>query len=557
MKKSLLYKSYAAGLVSALALSFLSCGSTSSIAKGVEPSTRRANGARQGVYYSLFVRSFADSNGDGIGDFNGITAKLDYLNDGDDSTTTDLGITGIWLLPIYPSQSYHGYDVDDYYAVNPEYGTMEDFERLLQECKKRGISVILDMTCNHSSRFTEWFQAGRDPADPHHKWYRWIKGDDPRYNLNAKALGHTIWHEDKKYTGNYCSGLFDFNMPDFNLDSPEVRAEFKKIMKFWLDKGVDGFRYDAAIHVYNSAKTEPGTNSTEKAVQWWKEITDYNKSLNPECYNVGEVWENNTIRSQYLAGLGSDFHFDMGTRIIDTLRYNDDGNNTFANGMQADYSRMAKSNPEYIDAPFLSNHDQPRAAGLLRGNAEMCKAAASLYMFTEGIPFVYYGEEIGMRSGTDDLTKRTPMLWNESNAEGKPKDKLQTTWAADSDCRYNLKTIPVSVQEKDSESLLQHYKKIIRVKTAHPALYAGKFTAVGTGSDKVSSWQMKSEEETAFVMTNISGEAVTVEVPKDYQGFKAAFKSEVAETVITGDEVSISAITIPAYSTVILSNKEF
>ncbi|MBB5226357.1 alpha-amylase [Treponema ruminis] len=553
MKKSLLYKSYAAGLFSALALSFLSCGSTS-VAKGVEPLSRRANGARQGVYYSLFVRSFADSNGDGIGDFNGITAKLDYLNDGDDSTTNDLGITGIWLLPIYPTQTYHGYDVDDYYGVNPEYGTMEDFERLIQECKKRGISVILDMTCNHSSTFTDWFTASRDPSDPHHDWYRWITAEDKKYNINQQMWGHKVWNEDRKFKGNYYAGLFGPHMPDYNLDSPALREEFKKVMKFWLDKGVAGFRYDAAGHIYNSAKTPAGTNSTEQAIAWWKEITDYNKSINPDTYNVGEVWENNTIRSQYLAGLGSDFHFDMGTRIIDTIRYGDDGNNTFANGMQADYKRMAQSNPDYLDAPFLSNHDQPRAAGLLKGDVEMCKAAASLYMFTEGIPFVYYGEEIGMRSGTDDPSKRTPMLWKGTNSDGKPKDRLQTSW---SESRYNVKTIPVSEQEKDPESLLQHYKKIIRVKTAHPALYEGKFTAVGTGSDKVSSWQMKSAEETAFVMVNVSGEDVNVEIPKDYQGFKAAFESYAEGTVITGNEASISAITIPAYSTVILSSGEF
>ena len=560
MKKRFLYSS-ALACAAFFATSFLGCSSTASLGEvssqkavtELAPVVRTAQGARQGVYFSLFVRSFADSNGDGVGDFNGIIKKLDYLNDGDDSTTSDLGITGIWLLPIFPSQSYHGYDVDDYYAVNPDYGTMEDFERLLQECKKRGISVIIDMTCNHSSRYTEWFQAGRDPADEHHSWYRWITPDDKRYNIQQQMWGHRVWNEDKKFTGNYFAGLFGDHMPDFNLDSPELRNEFKKVMKFWLDKGVSGFRYDAAGHVYNSAKTPAGTNSTEQAVGWWKEITDYNKSVNPDCYNVGEVWENNALRAQYIAGLGSDFHFDMGNRIVDMIRAGEDGNNAFANGLQAEYERLAKSNPDYLDAPFLSNHDQPRAAGLLRGDEEKCKVAASLYMLVEGVPFMYYGEEIGMMSGTDDPSKRTPMLWNGDNASGAPRDKLQTTW---SESRYNKKTVPVSQQAKDSYSLLQYYKRLIRLRTSHPALYAGRFTAVSTGSDVVSSWQMKSEDETAFVMVNVSSSPAKVAVPEGYRSFKTAFLSDGEETLVEESENSISSIEIPAFGTVVLSDMQ-
>ncbi|WP_294430233.1 alpha-amylase family glycosyl hydrolase [uncultured Treponema sp.] len=560
MKKSMLLRAVVAGFCATLSVGFYSCASSSGAdsaaispekaVRTLAPVVRNAKGAREGVYYSIFVRAFADSNGDGIGDFNGITAKLDYLNDGNDNTTSDLGITGIWLLPIFPSQSYHGYDVDDYYAVNPDYGTMEDFERLLQECNKRGISVIIDMTCNHSSRYTEWFQNGRDPSDPHHSWYRWITADDKRYNIEQKMWGHKVWNEDKKFTGNYFAGLFGDHMPDFNLDSKELREEFKKVMKFWLDKGVAGFRYDAAGHVYNSAKTPAGTKSVESAVNWWKEIVDYNTSVNPGTYNVGEVWENNSLRAQFIAGLGSDFHFDMGTRIVDMLKAGEDGNNSFANGLQGEYSRLAQANPNYLDAPFLSNHDQPRAAGLLRGDEDLCKAAASLYILTEGVPFMYYGEEIGMRSGTDDPSKRTPMIWNTTLASGKPKDKLQSTW---SESRYNLKTVPVAEQVKDPESLLQYYKRLIRVKTAHPALYAGRFKAVSTGNDYVSSWQMKSDDETAFVMVNVSKEDVTVKVPQEYASFKPVFFSDGEDTEFKNQD-SVIEVTLPAHSTVVIAD---
>ncbi|MCI5606068.1 MAG: alpha-amylase family glycosyl hydrolase [Spirochaetia bacterium] len=515
--------------------------------KELAPVIRTADKPYQGVYYSLFVRSFADSNGDGIGDFNGIIKKLDYLNDGNDETTSDLGITGIWLLPIYPSQSYHGYDVDDYYDVNPDYGTLEDFENLLAECKKRGISVILDMTCNHSSTYTSWFQASKNPEDPHHTWYRWITEDDTRYNLKQKMWGHNVWNEDWKYKGNFYAGLFGNHMPDFNLDDPALREEFKNVMKFWMDKGVSGFRYDAAGHVYNSAKTPAGTPSTENAVKWWKEIVDYNKSVNPDTYNVGEVWENSSIRSQYVAGLGSDFHFDMGTRIENILKAGNDGGNTYASGLQAEYEKLALYNPDYIDAPFLSNHDQPRSAGVLKGDFETLKAAASMYMLTEGVPFMYYGEEIAMKSGTDDPSKRTPMIWNTTvESTGLPKDKLQTTW---SESRYNKKTLSVAEQSKDPSSLLNYYKRLIRLRTSHSGLYAGRFSAVSTGSGAVSSWQMKDDIETCFVMINVSAEPVTVTIPESYADFSPIFFSHTSAVIEDGKA------TIPARGTIVISDR--
>ncbi|MBQ9495043.1 MAG: alpha-amylase [Treponema sp.] len=472
---------------------------------GVAALPRHAVLPSEGVYYSLFVRSFADSNGDGIGDFNGLISKLDYLNDGDDATTDDLGITGIWLLPIYPTQTYHGYDVDDYYDVNPQYGTMADFERLLAECEKRGISVILDMMCNHSSLYNQWFIDSRNPNDAHRSWYRWISADDSRFSLRQQIWGHNVWNA---YNGCYYAGIFSSHMPDFNLDSQELRQEFKKVMKFWLDKGVAGFRYDAASHVYNSAKTPPGTNSIEKGVAWWKEIVEYNKSVRPDAYIVGEVWEPASTRAQYMAGLGSTFHFDMGTRIVDEIRSQSAANNNYAAALQGEYERYAQSNPDYKDAPFLSNHDQNRIAGLLRGQVPQLKLAAAMYIFAEGVPFIYYGEEIGMMGAKPDEQLRTPMIWNVAN-----RDKLQTTWETS---RYNKNTLSVAEQEKDPDSLLQFYKRVIRIKTAHPALYRGRFTALSTGNEFVSSWAMEYESEKAFVLHNLSPEKTAVQIPEAY-----------------------------------------
>ena len=541
-----------------LAALFTSCGSSPKESNKIDPEkavtslapvVRTADKPYQGVYYSLFVRSFADSNGDGIGDFNGITAKLDYLNDGNDATTSDLGITGIWLLPIFPSPSYHGYDVDDYYDVNPDYGTMADFENLLSECKKRGISVIIDMTCNHSSTYNEWFKASRNVDDPHRTWYHWITKDTPGYNFGAKMWGHDLWNADFQFKDYYYSGEFGRHMPDFNLEDPGLRAEFKKVMKFWLDKGVAGFRYDAAGHVYDGIKYPAGTDSTGSAVKWWKEITDYNRSVYPDTYNVGEVWDNNAIRARYIEGLGSDFHFDIGDKyIVEMLKYEDAGKNTYANTLASDLGRYAQSNPDYIDAPFLTNHDQPRVAGLLANNTEKLKCAAALYLLAEGVPFMYYGEEIAMMSGTKDETKRTAMLWNTSNSEGKPKDKYQTTWASKADSVYNRKTVSVAEQEKNPQSLLNYYKRLIRLRTSHEALHSGRLTPVDTETAGLSSWVMKSKNESAFVVCNVTSAPVTTKIPSDYEDFAPIFISD-------GNTASVSdgSMTVPAFGTVVIA----
>lgn len=486
---------------------------------GVFASSRETN-CTKGVFYSIFVRSFADSDGDGIGDFNGITEKLDYLNDGNDSTETDLGITGIWLLPIYPSHSYHGYDVDDYYAVNPDYGTMEDFERLVSECNKRGISVILDMTVNHSGVYNSWFQKSRNPENSEHNWYRWINADENTFDLNANIWGHDIWNEDSFYKGNYYCGLFSDSMPDFNLDCPELREEFKKVMKFWLEKGVSGFRYDAAGHIYNPVKISQKTESVRKANEFFSELIAFNKSVNPNSYSVGEVWENSSIRAAYAPGLGSNFHFDMGDILIRASVTSNDTNNNFAFNMRKDYDRLRDENENFIDAPFLSNHDQVRVMSRVH-NIENAKLCATAYFTLEGVPFVYYGEELGMKSGERDETKRTPFIWNEN-------DKMKCSWEVDS---YNAETQDVNIQRQDPYSLLNYYKKLISLRMSHPAFYEGKFRLESLKNRNISSWRMESETEDAFVILNFTMNNEKIVMEKDYKDYEVCF--------VSNDEVKV------------------
>lgn len=483
----------------------IGCTSQSKRANFQETSFGARTEASKGVYYCIFVRSFADSDGDGIGDFNGLTQKLDYLNDGNPKSNKSLGVTGIWLMPIFPSPSYHGYDVTDYYSINPEYGTMADFENFLEEAKKRDISVIIDMTFNHSSSQNPWFFASKNPESPYRSWYRWLTDETAQdtYNLNQMYWGHRLWN---KLGNQYYSGIFDSAMPDFNQAHIEVQEEFKKISKFWLDKGVDGFRFDAASHVFNKAKLPYGEEGIEQALAFWKDQVDYILSINPEAFTVGEVWEPAPTRASYIASINSVFHFDLDTVIINSIKNGNGGKNNYAEILSANYEKYEKQNPQYVDAPFLTNHDQNRFSGLLKGDPELIKLAASMYMFTEGTPFMYYGEEIGMMGAKPDEQIRTPLMWNDPS-----KDSLQTCWI---ESKYNKNTVPISKQQKDSNSILNYYKKIIRLKTTVPALVDGRLRPLWLENSAIVSWYMESEEQDIFVLFNVSSESQEINLPK-------------------------------------------
>lgn len=489
-----------------------------------------------GIYYSLFVRSFADSNGDGIGDFNGITENLDYLS--------DLGISGLWLLPIYPSHSYHGYDVDDYYNVNQEYGTMADFERLLAGCAEHGICVMLDITFNHSSSNNQWFIDSKNPADPHRSWYHWIS-ENEGYSLNTQVWGHRLWN---KVGNGYYAGEFQDGMPDFNLDSPELRAELKNVLAFWLDKGVSGFRFDAAGHIYDKIKMPAGFDrSTEASADFWKDIISFIKSKKSDSFNVAEVWDTTSIRAQALAGLDSVFHFDIGDNyILNMIKNKSAGNNNLAHIFENDFAAYRKYNPDFIDAPFLTNHDQARIAGNLKGSLPELKLAAGMYLLTQGIPFVYYGEELGMMSGTKDETKRTPFLWTAMDSKKLPAK--QTSWAAAADCIYNKKTLGLEQQTKDKNSLYNYYKRLINFRNECPAFGQNSvFASWDSGNEAIASWVMTNTTAgaRALVLHNVSDKEVSLQLPEE---FTAAGQPAFSTNPVKAKD---GTITIPPLTTVV------
>jgi glycosidase len=434
------------------------------------------------VFYEIFVRSFADSNGDGIGDFNGITAKLDYLNDGNPETTSDLGVTGLWLMPIMPSPSYHGYDVIDYYAVNPDYGTMEDFKHFVDEAHKRGIRVTIDWVLNHTSSQNKWFLEAQDPNSPYRNWYVWQK-TRPTTPGWIPGSGQAYYY-----------AFFGAPMPDLNYTNPAVVDEMKKVVRFWLeDVGIDGFRLDAAKYIIEDGATIENTAATH---DFYKDMRKYYKGVNPQAMTVGEVWDDSNDVRTYLSGdqLDLAFDFDLAKNIV------------FAAGTRTPkYATDVLVRDTAIFLPgqfatFLTNHDQDRAMSVLNNDLEAAKTAAALLLTFPGVPYLYYGEEIGMLGKKPDENIRLPMQWN---AEANAGFTNGTPWRAPGS---DYPTKNVAAESADPYSLLTFYRTLIHLRSNHAALRVGDFHLVMTNNRAVYAALRVCKEETVLVLMNLSSE---------------------------------------------------
>ena len=429
------------------------------------------------VFYEIFVRSYADSNGDGIGDFNGLISKLDYLK--------SLGITGLWLMPIQPSPSYHGYDVTDYYAVNPQYGTLDDFKRLLAEAHQRGLRVIIDLVLNHTSIDQPWFQASLDPQSPFRSWYVWSKTDP----------GQAGWH--RASTGDFYYGYFSAGMPDLNYRTPEVTAKMNDVVRFWLkDLGVDGFRLDAAKYLIEDGTSFQNTAATH---QWYKNFRPVYKALNPQALTIGEVWDLTPTASEYAQGdqLDLAFNFDLAQAFILAAR-----TGRAEDAVNAINISLANFKPNQFGA-FLTNHDQNRVMSQIGANIDKAKVGALLYLTAPGVPFVYYGEEIGMLGKKPDEDLRTPMQWSNDANGG---FTTSTPWRA-VNADFNERS--VSAQIDNPDSLLTLYRHLIHLRNQHAALRVGDFNAIEASNANVFVSLRVSQNEAILVIINLSKDPVS------------------------------------------------
>jgi len=437
------------------------------------------------VFYQVFVRSFYDSNSDGIGDIQGLIAKLDYLNDGDPNTTVDLGVTGIWLLPIHPSPSYHGYDVTDYYAVNTDYGSLDDFKQLLAEAHKRGIRVIIDLVLNHTSSQHPWFVASQDPNSPYRDWYVWSTTDP----------GQAGWR--RADTGDYYYGFFWEGMPDLNYTDPDVTTEMENVVRFWMQEvGVDGFRLDAVKYLVEEGTLIQNSDSTH---EWYKAFHPFYKSLDSQALTVGEVWDLSPTAAEYSQGdqLDLTFDFDLAKSFIVALRT---GRAEEVAGTLARDHALFKPG-QY--AAFLSNHDMNRVMSQLAANEDKARSGATLLLTAPGVPFIYYGEEIGMLGKKPDEDIRTPMQWS---AEVNAGFTTGTPWRA---VKPDFAERSVAVQSADPASLLSHYRALIQLRNQHAALRVGDLFIVETNQPSVFAGLRASTDEAVLVIVNLGKDPVS------------------------------------------------
>ncbi|KZC18850.1 MULTISPECIES: alpha-amylase family glycosyl hydrolase [Rhodanobacter] len=506
-----------------LALSALASGG---FAPALAAPAAPAASAPSGVWYEIFVRSWVDTNGDGIGDLNGVTAKLDYLK--------SLGVSGIWLMPINPSPTYHGYDITDYYAINPQYGSMADFERLLREAHKRSIKVIIDLVINHTSNQHPWFKAARDPADPHHDWYSWA---GPHTDLHAEdAAGAQAWHALGKA---HYLGDFSREMPDLDYDTPAVRREMVKLGQYWLKKGVDGFRLDAAQHIYYDFKADIHNPLTlQKNLAWWSEFRRGLDQVNPAAYVVGEVTRDSADElAPYFKPLSAVFDFPLAVQLIDSARSERAGDlGALLAHTDAAYRQVAGRSG--VDAPFLSNHDQERVMSQLGGNPQHMRMAAAMLLTLPGQPFVYYGEELGMRGRKPDPDLREPMRWNRV-----PDAPGETTWK--SFTAHDGPQVSVEAQQADADSLLHYYSMLIHWRSELPALRDGAIRPWISDNPHIAAWQLDDAHGRMLVVHNLSGQPQSLAL--DGQPFhRVRLRSG------PGATVQHERLQLPAYTTAIL-----
>ncbi len=430
--------------------------------------------------YEIFVRSFYDSNGDGIGDLRGLTQKLDYIS--------GLGADCVWLMPVAESPSYHGYDVTNYYKIEPDYGTNDDFKAFVAAAHQHHIRVLVDLVLNHTSSEHPWFQeALRDTASPHRSWYRWSR------------TAANNWHK-SPVRDEYYFGLFWSGMPDLNYENPAVLEEMQRVARFWLDSmHVDGFRLDAVRHlveVGNEVSNTPGTH------QVLRDFGQYVRGIAPQSYTIGEVWDNtDVILTYYPDQLDAYFAFPISEALIEAVRTGKAG------GLVPSVQQFQRAEPAWRWAPFQRNHDQTRTMTALGNDTAGARLAATILLTLPGVPFVYYGEEIGMTGDKPDERLRTPMQWARAPAAGFTRGK---PWEA---LQPDSFTANVAVEDHASNSLLKLYRWLIRLRANGTALREGQLEPVDTGNESLLAYLRKDGSSRVLVVVNLGKVPATLSLP--------------------------------------------
>lgn len=511
--------------------------------------------------YEIFTGSFADSNGDGIGDLNGIREHLDYINDGDPSTEDNLGVDAIWLTPIFPSPTYHKYDASDYENIDPDFGTLEDFDELLDDCHARDVRLFLDLAVNHTSTEHPWFVAAADclrelsgnsvtpiatevddGSSDAKTTAETEQGDLTAerefaaailaqakeqcpyvdyYNFSTKAQDGYAQLDGTDF---YYEARFWSGMPDLNLDSEAVRNEISDITKFWLNRGVDGFRLDAVTSYY--------TEDKQKSIEFLAWLTDTVKSIKSDAYLVGECWADQATIADYAeSGIDSLFDFPFAGQdgtIAQTVR-SGSGAAKWAQALENTESLYSSVNADFIDAPFYTNHDMARSAGYYSyDDGTKAKLAGGMNLLMSGNAFVYYGEEVGLKGSGKDENKRAPMPWAE-------EDSAVTAGPPDMD-KIDLKYGTVQEQASDSDSILSYFRQAIRLREDYPVIATGQTHVLDSLSTSQVAVFLKGadgdESNATLVVVNVGDSKAEIDLSADNaaDGFRTLAASLNAQT---------------------------
>ena len=526
------------------------------------------------VVYEIYPRSFQDSNGDGVGDINGITSRLDYLH--------DLGIDAIWICPMYPSPLVDfGYDISDYTAIDPLYGTLADFDHLIGEAKKRNIRVIMDYVANHTSDQHPWFKESRSSrTSPKRDWYIWRDGKDRGHPPNnwLSWFGHSAWTLDPA-TNQYYYHYFYTEQPDLNWRNPQVRKAMYDVMRFWLDRGVAGFRIDAVSRLFEDPNLYddpilPGKNSygdpniehkytdnlpeVHEVLREMRHIVDQYPG---DPILISEADEPNITELTRMYGNNDEIQLPMDFQIADVNRLSAP---EFRRLLDEIDHNPAHGQPFY----FFSNHDQPRQwdrYGDGVHNDQIAKLMAALLLTTRATPLLYYGEEIGMRTTPpqrkedvqDPIGKigwpeekgrdgeRTPMQWDPSRNAG--FSTADHTWlpVPPNSAEYN-----VAVESHDPHSILSFYKRALALRRSEPALKSGSYVPIDRNNPSVLSFLRKSPggSDSILVVLNMTGEQRTLAFDLTRYGInQKKSRPLLAAPEMRGDAVSIENLTVQPF----------
>lgn len=448
------------------------------------------------VFYEIFVGSFSDSNGDGVGDLRGIINRMDYLNSGDPTSGIGLGVEGLWLTPIFTSPSYHKYDVADYYEVDPQFGTMEDLQELIDLCHQRGVKVILDLPINHTSTKNQWFKSFtnahlmQNERNAYYDFYTWLEDGDtvPAGRHFARVAGRTLLYE----------ANFSDDMPELNFDNEAVRQAVLDVAKFYLDMGVDGFRFDAAKYIYF------GDNAQSAA--FWQWYLGELRQMKADVYTVAEVWDGDGVVDQYLPATSCfNFTASQTAGIIAETAKGGDANRLTAY-VEGYLNNLSSRSDVALGTLFISNHDMDRAAGYLPVASGFMKVAASLYLLSPGSPFIYYGEEIGLRGSrggsNTDANRRLAMVWGDGDTIADPEGATYTKQTKEG----------VAQQAPKGDSLLTHYKQLLMIRRANPEIARGEYKALAFTGTKVGGFTSTWNGSTVAVIHNTTDKEQTVDL---------------------------------------------